>query len=281
MKNRLIIYLGIGTLLLIATVSYFNFINLGRFSVDTVTQQGLHHRVPKISIQSPTSEKGFYAPVLMYHHIALKQPEESYYVSPETFKQQMQWLKDNDYHVISYDDFYNRAKSGIPLPDKSAVLTFDDGDEDQYQNAFPILKQFNYPATFYIITARVGGQGYMTWEQIAEMAKAGMTIGSHSVNHKEMAKLNVDQLRFELTQSKVILEQHLGIPIKYFCYPGGSYSLQVSAEAKTAGYLSATTTHHAVFHDIKNPGDLFTITRIHIDDEMPSFIQWIQGQNLK
>lgn len=223
----------------------------------------------------------FYAPILMYHRIGLIRPQQSYYVSPEIFEKQMQWLKDHDYHVISIGDFQDAISCGWDLPENPTVITFDDGALDQYENAFPVLKKFGYTATFYVTTGFVGDGGHVTWDMLREMRDAGMTIGSHTVTHPNVVGLWKYGLGVELLGSKNELEKELGVPVLYFAYPGGDYSKYAADSVKEYGYLNAVTTSHAAFHDIKTEDDFYTLKRIHIDDEMPSFTEWIQGVNLK
>lgn len=223
----------------------------------------------------------FYAPILAYHHIELRRPQNSYYVSPEIFDEQMKWLRDNNYHVVSFDKFYAAASGKGTLPEKPVVLSFDDGNVDNYTNAFEILKKYNLTATFFIKINGVAKSGAgMTWKKLREMASVGMTIGSHSVNHNNMAQMDDGELHAELVESKKILEKNLGIEIKYFAYPGGAYSKKTIKAAKAAGYLAAVTTRHKVDQEIKNDDSLYTLPRVHIDDEMPTFIDWVQGINL-
>jgi len=82
-------------------------------------------------------------------------------------------------------------------------------------------------------------------------------------------------------QSKKILEKETGEKINFFAYPGGAYSQATIDATQNAGYLAAFTTHHNIIQQIKKEDDLYTLARIHIDDEMPSFINWVQGINLK
>lgn len=228
--------------------------------------------------QTPVVKK-FYAPVLAYHHISYTWPQNSYYVSPKIFDSQMKYLKDNGYQVISLDLFYDAFKNSGELPEKPVVLTFDDGNADQYTKALPILKKYNYTATFFIKLNNIG-KGGMSWEQIKTLAKEGMIIGSHTVNHDNLTRLSDKQLRYELTESKKVLEEKLGAPVKYLCYPGGAYSAKVIDAAKDAGYLAAVATKHKVYQEYRDENSLYTIPRVHIDDEMPTFTQWIRGINL-
>lgn len=222
----------------------------------------------------------FYAPILAYHHIALRRPQDSYYVSPEIFDSQMKWLKDNDYHVISFDKFYDAILGKSGLPTKPVVITFDDDLKDQYTNAFPILLKYGYTATFFIKMNNLN-KGGMTWNNLRELLNAGNIVGSHSVNHDAMANMPPTQLKYELEESKNALEKNLGIKIKYFCYPGGSYSSATVEATKNADYLAAVTTRHKVDQEIKDSNSIYTLPRVHIDDEMPTFIDWVQGKNLK
>jgi peptidoglycan/xylan/chitin deacetylase (PgdA/CDA1 family) len=221
----------------------------------------------------------FYAPIINYHHIAKVSPEQSYYVSPEILNQQMSWLVANDYHFVAYDELYQAMIGKTTLPSKPVIVSLDDGDADQYTNALPIFEEYHVPAIFFIISARVGQPGYMTWDQIKELSVSGMTIGSHGVNHDDMANMDEINLKLESEKSKQILEQNLGVKINFFAYPGGANSKQTIQAMKNAGYLSAVTTRHSPYQSIKNPDDLYRVPRLHIDDEMPSFISWVKGNS--
>lgn len=223
----------------------------------------------------------FYAPVLMYHHIAVKNPPDSYYVSPKIFAEQMAWLKKNNYQVISYDIFYEAALGKIKLPAKAIVITFDDGNADQYYNAFPILKKYNYPATFFIKVSVLDKKYYLTTNMVKEMAAAGMTIASHTIKHQNLRKLDAIHIRTELIESKKQLEKITGQPVNYFAYPGGAFTKDIAREVERDGYWSAVTTVHRIYQQFNNPLDLYLVPRIHIDNDMPSFINWLRGKYLK
>ena len=249
--------------------------------VQTLLSKYSQNNQAENSLPKPRLEN-IYAPVLMYHHIASKTPPASYYVSPEIFESQMAWLKENHFTVISADDFYLGLSGEKDLPQKPVLITFDDGVMDQYQNALPILKKYGYPATFFIKLNNVGeGKGGMNYQMLRELVSAKMTIGSHSMNHDNMAHMDEAQLKYELTQSKSILEKNLNIKVEYFSFPGGAFSDQTISETAKAGYKMAFTTKHEVYHQIKTINDLYKISRIHIDNEMPSFENWIQNINLK
>lgn len=269
----------IGILVLMMLASFFL---LARFHHLQKSIAGIASTRDQTNIDEQTvNPEKFYAPILAYHHIALKRPQNSYFVSPKIFDKQMRWLVDNGYHVISFDKFYTAASDEGTLPEKPVVLTFDDGNVDNYTNALPILIKYDLTATFFIKINGVakGGAG-MTWEKLRQMSSAGMTIGSHSINHNNMAQMGDEELRSELVESKRILEKNLGIKVKYFAYPGGAYSKKTIAAVRDAGYLAAVTTKHKVNQEITSDDSLYTLPRVHIDDEMPTFIGWVQGKNL-
>lgn len=267
-------------LITIFVLRYFSFkvrSNSESKTVATTSTQSVNQ--PQRPPEEKINPEKFYFPILLYHHIVKLKNQSSYYVSPEIFESQMKWLKDNDYHVVSYDKFYQAAIGKGTLPSKPVVITFDDGLKDQYTDGFPILKKFGYTATFFIKLNNFNKGGLNT-QMAKEMIQEGMTIGSHSVNHDNMAQMDSTTLNSELIDSKKYLEKTLGVEIKYFSYPGGAFSSKTIIATKNAGYLSAVTTKHRAYQEIKTPDSLFQVSRIHIDDEMPTFIDWVQGKNL-
>ncbi len=183
-------------------------------------------------------------PVMMYHDI-LPEKKVFFDVTPDEFEAHLQLIQKKGLTPISMDQLVTHLRTGLPLPEKPIVLTFDDGYAGHYSYVYPLLKKYGYPALFAIYTAKVGkhmGRSSLTWEQLREMAKDPLiTISSHSVNHKPMAGMSADQLRIETQESKRILESELGIPIRYFTYPEGRYDAQAIDAVEQAGYNAALT----------------------------------------
>ena len=183
-------------------------------------------------------------PILMYHDIELNDPrydrtdvEVRPFVLPASrFEEQMRSLTEQRYHVISLEDFVFSVKEGRPLPEKSVIITFDDGHISNYLKAYPILKKYGLKAVFFIVTGFVGKPGMLTWEQIREMADDGMEIGSHTVTHSPPAKLTRDELIYELKESKRILEERLGREVKWVSSPTGYYNKAIETIARDVGY---------------------------------------------
>ncbi len=183
-------------------------------------------------------------PVMMYHDI---RPDKKVFfdVTPEEFEAHLKLIQDKGLTPITLDQLVTHLQTGLPLPEKPILLTFDDGYEGHYRYVYPLLKKYNYPAVFSIYTKKVdttAGRPGVTWEELREMAKDPLiTIASHSVSHSIMPPLADSQLQQELVESKRILESQLGIPIHYFTYPEGKYDARVANAVKDAGYSAALT----------------------------------------
>ncbi len=189
----------------------------------------------------------YQVPILVYHNVAPAPAKKEsamtkhYRITPENFEAQMQYLKENDYTPITLNALASHYLQGTSIPAKAIVLTFDDGWKSQYTYAYPILKKFGYTASFYIITSYPTGKypAYMGWDQIRDLDKNGMEIGSHTVHHVNLARIPVAQVAPELTDSKATLEKELGHAITTFVYPEYGQNAMVQAAVKSAGYLAA------------------------------------------
>lgn len=182
--------------------------------------------------------------ILMYHYIRdYNRPDDpigtNLSVSPSTFDQQMQWLKDHDYQTFSLSDFdkISRLDPGT----KAVILTFDDGYKDAYEHAYPILKKYGFIGVFYIIAGSVGDGAYLTWDQIKELHQNGMIIGSHTISHPDLRNISDTELTSQLSGSRNLIKDHTGITTTDFCYPAGKYNEQVIQKLQELGYQTATT----------------------------------------
>lgn len=181
-------------------------------------------------------------PILTYHTIAPYTGRESanqkrFKVDPKILDKQFTYLRDHDYTVIPITDVVDALQQGTELPEKAVVLTFDDGDDTQYQNALPLLKQYNYPATFFIYTIVLGKKHFMTWDQVRELDAQGMTIGGHTKNHAYVTKITDDAvLQDEIAGGKKLIEEKLGHAISVFAYPFYQTNERAQQFVEKAGY---------------------------------------------
>ncbi|OLP17593.1 polysaccharide deacetylase [Leptolyngbya sp. 'hensonii'] len=184
-------------------------------------------------------------PILMYHDILI-QKQVFFDVTPGEFEDHLEAIRTNGLTPISMAQLVAHLRTGVPLPAKPVLLSFDDGYRGHYTFVYPLLKKYGYPAVFAIYTNKIDkqlGRSSMTWEQVKEMAADPLvTIAAHSLSHPpDLRALPNAQLKQEIFASKVILEQNLGIPIRYFVYPAGFYDERVAKLVTEAGYEAALT----------------------------------------
>ncbi|MDD5348841.1 MAG: polysaccharide deacetylase family protein [Chthoniobacteraceae bacterium] len=207
----------------------------------------------------PTANHSANVIVLCYHRFEGK-AGGPYSVSPEEFEQELQAIKDNGFTVISMQDFLAWKRDEKTIPEKSALITIDDGYTSAYEVGWPILKKFDYPFTMFVYVQFIGGAGKsITWDQLAEMRDAGVEIGSHSYTHQnlrgktpvfskqaaeEVQRMGYDAwLNKEVVDSKSVIEKQLGIKVSTFSYPYGLHTPQVLDVVKKAGYEAAFTVY--------------------------------------
>ncbi len=213
------------------------------------------------------SGRELYVPILMYHYIGNNPnpaDKERYALSvtPDNFTAQMKYLADNHYSTITLDTLYPALEGKISLPPKPVIITFDDGYEDLFYNAFPILLQYHLRATSFIPTGLINQGYYLTWTQIKQMQKSGLiTFEAHSVHHYQLTSLSGSALKEEIVGSKEQLEQELGVPVNFFAYPYGTYNSRVVQALKNAGFVGAAGTWAS---KIQSEGTLFDMPRMRV-----------------
>jgi len=210
------------------------------------------------------------ANVLMYHHIgALPSNADSIRqgltVSSEEFDAQLKYLSQNGFTFLTLEQL-NKDITAKKIPDKVVVMTFDDGYDNNFKDAWPLMKKYNAKGTFFIITSKIGKDEYMTKEQIKELSDAGNEIGSHSVTHPNLATTKGKTLENEIVQSRADLEGIISRPVVSFCYPAGKYNDDTINAIKSAGYKMAVTTRSST--GIVQLDSLFTISRHRISQSM-------------
>ncbi len=188
--------------------------------------------------------------VLGYHRFEAK-PRDPLAITPEAFRKQMEAVRDSGIPVIPMADFLAWRRGEKSIPPKAIVITIDDGYNDTYSVAWPILKEFGYPFTYYVYIKYIGvGGRSIKWDQLEEMRDAGVDIASHTVSHDNLIKPKAKNLAGqpydvwllnELKGSKEELEQRLGIHVATLAYPYGIHNEKVMQVAKEAGYEAAFT----------------------------------------
>jgi peptidoglycan/xylan/chitin deacetylase (PgdA/CDA1 family) len=217
------------------------------FPTNTSTLPPSETPLPTLTLTStPTLEPQWYlqgpgeviVPILLYHHIAVLQNENIYYVLPAAFERQMNLLHEWGYTTISVELMVRAIKEGAELPPKPIILTFDDGSETIYTNALPIMQKYNFTGTVYLVYNYVGTRNYMNPDQIRGLYASGWEIGSHSLSHADLTERS-DRQMDEIVESRRKLQSLLGVPVLSFSYPFGAYDENSVYYAHYAGYIAA------------------------------------------
>jgi O-antigen biosynthesis protein len=218
-------------------------------------------------------------PILLYHSVSTQAAPRyrRYTVAPQVFASHMAYLAERSYTPVTVKQFANAmSNSGVELPDRAVVLTFDDGLADFYTGALPVLAQQGFAATLFVVSGFVGdtshwlqpeGEGHrpmLTWAQLAEIADRRVEIGAHSHSHPPLDVLPRAAAYDEVIRSKIELEQRLGRPVTSFAYPHGYYNGAVQGMLEAVGYSAGC----AVKHALSSLGDdRFAMSRIVVPSD--------------
>jgi len=218
----------------------------------------------------------YVVPIAMYHSIDMTTNKTNrLIVAPEIFKRQMEFLKRNRYNVISLKELADILNSKRRLPRKTICITLDDGYENNYKYAYPVLNNLKLPATIFIMTDAIDKAGYLTAGEIKEMAKGVIDIGSHTKTHFWLGETKaIVRAREEIVNSKQVLENIISKNVTFFCYPGGGFTKETRQLVIDAGYRGAVAT---------NPGhrypkhDVYALKRLRISSNCANlFIFWVE-----
>lgn len=185
------------------------------------------------------------------------QAHRSTYCHYKRFASQMAWLHRFGYRVLDMDTVLASLQGKQKIPARAVALTFDDGYENFYEYAYPVLQAYNFPAMVYLISERIGQNAewfaddgrdtppLMTRKRIRQLRKAGIDFGSHAARHVKLAEVDHAIAKDEIHGSKASLELLLDEEIRHFCYPYGSHNPELVEEVRRAGYASAVSCQRA------------------------------------
>jgi len=222
----------------------------------------------------------YVVPILMYHYI-IEGTSKDYRlaVSPAELERQMRFLRNNHYNIVTLETVADLIRDKKKIPAKTIAITFDDGQKDNYEYAFPILKKYDIPATMFIIIDEVGRrQGdKLSWDEIKTMRDSGLiTFGSHTLTHPLLTNIAQEaELKRQIFDSKKILEAKLGRRVNTFCYPEGRFNSRTRELVIEAGYKlgAATSPGHRFPND-----DVFVLKRIRVSSNSYNlFVFWLQS----
>ncbi len=219
--------------------------------------------------------------ILVYHHVSplasVPAPEErehnegwEYTIAPEAFRNQLQLLRKRGFRFISLDHLASLLLQGENEPADTIVVTFDDGWIDNWNHAWPILKELEIPATFFVTTehlrkgAMVEGKK-MGPKALLKLAESGMTIGAHTRTHADVSRVAKEIARDEIAGSREDLANVLGEPPRFFAYPGGAFNRPAADLVGEAGYTAACS---VVGGGRNTPGDRYWLYRTVLSERL-------------
>jgi peptidoglycan/xylan/chitin deacetylase (PgdA/CDA1 family) len=222
----------------------------------------------------PTSESTFHeagpltAPIIFYHHVVPGDPPNIYCVTTDAFTEQMDYLQSNGYTAIPISLLVKAIREGADLPDRPVVISFDDGNADIYENAYPIMQKYGFTGTLYLVMNYLDHATFLTSDQAAEMYHAGWEIGSHSMSHPDLVGMQ-DALTYQVVNSKEGLGDAIGAPVNTFAYPYGETDNDIISEVKQE-YSAAVGLGDSYTHSL---ADIYYLERIEVnrDTDLNSF----------
>lgn len=232
-----------------------------------------------LAAPGPTKPDSVRVPILVYHSVMPHHPGQTKEqrlldVDTTNFRQQMRFLIDGGYHVISFARLVDALEGRATLPARPVVLTFDDGWQNQFKFAFPVLRRLGLPATFFVFTSVIDRDAKnMTWAELRRMQAAGMEIGSHTRTHP-MLPDDHRGLAWEVDSSRVDIRRHLGTTPRFFAYPFGAWDRRAEAEVEHAGYEAARLYYGGAWNARSR---LFTLRAIPVTDDMTKFERAVTG----
>lgn len=262
------------SLLIIATalVSIFNYNKKTDTTLDNSTEASIEDtdNISSEVVSNDSTEENRFenikvtnedigVPILYYHSVLpdaeVATPNEVT-ISPEKLREELMLVKELGYTTLTMSEFTAYINDNKPIPEKSILITFDDGYTDNYAHAFPILKELNMKATIFMIASQVDSGYYMSAAQLREMSDYGIDIESHTDNHVYLDTLSYDQQLKELKDSKEKLEKILGKEVTSIAYPYGNYNEDTKKAAIAAGYTFGFTTNKGLAKRINNKVEL-------------------------
>lgn len=206
-----------------------------------VTSYLLHNNIKGQAVFSQELETKNAVPILMYHSISDK-GDNPYIIKVKQFKEEMEYLKDQGYTTINLEDLNLYINDKIKLGPKTIAITFDDGYEDNFINAYPILKECGFKAAIFVVPSYLDkGTLFLNTKDLNVLQNNGVDIESHTYNHDFLSKLTYEEQLKSLKKGKEEIEKNLNKKVNFLAYPFGAFNEDTLKAAKEAGYKMAFT----------------------------------------
>jgi len=227
----------------------------------------------------------------MYHAFGAREERPSRFILPaRRFACQMAWLSRLGYNVLGLEEFLGYRREGRLPPAPSVVITIDDGYQDNYTRAFPILRHHGFPATIFLVSQKLGqsnhwdegstltGRPLLSLSQVREMFKAGIHFGAHTRTHPRLSTLGDREVQQEIQGSKQDLERMLDLPIQTFAYPYGDFDSRVKTVAEEAGFQGSCSVEGGT-NSSKTPLHILRRTEMYGTDSLLRFLVMLLSED--
>jgi peptidoglycan/xylan/chitin deacetylase (PgdA/CDA1 family) len=214
-------------------------------------------------------------PFIFYHKIDIAPPDARIrggYTPRKRFAKQIGFMRKEGFNFYTVSQMIEHFKTYGSFPHNGLAITFDDGWKDNYENGFPILQDYGIKATIFLIPSCLGqvsvkaqseGEGareHLSVDNVQEMAEYGIEFGSHTLNHKLLDRIPLNEVKTEVEESKLQIEEILNKPCKVLAYPGGHFSDEARKAVVDAGYIAGLSTIYGVNDRL----DLYSLNRTEI-----------------
>ncbi len=225
------------------------------------------------------------AVVILYHHVSDTTPKSTS-ISPAQFEVQMDYLEKNNFTVVPLLELTEKLRKGESLPDKTVAISFDDSYVSVYDSAYPRLKKRGWPFTFFVNTDSVStSKLFVTWDQLREMSKYGVTIANHTSKHNhlprreknETAQQWRERITAEITNAQLKIKQEIGSAPDILAYPFGEYDVAVQQIAKKLGYIAFGQQSGVLYSE----GDLQAVPRFPFGGSFTELDDFIMKVNTR
>lgn len=217
--------------------------------------------------------------ILLYHRLLSREENLSkinsedrvYLLKEEEFIKQLEYLHSEKWNTISVEQLLESLKNKTSLPEKSLIISFDDGNQTDYTIAFPLLEKYGFKATFFLTSDSIDKSGHLSKSQILKMSMVGMDLGTHGKTHKFLSTLSENELKAELLESKKLLEEITGKKIELLSLPGGYHGSKVKEISRKLGYKGICTSKFGLNENNTDPFELKRIS-LRFEDPFSQFI---------